>query len=68
MPVVMTQWTCCLSPSFTKYRAVCKRPINTQSETANTSGMFRGSLRARRCIVPADAFYEWMAVLNEKQL
>ena len=29
--------------------------------------MFRGALAARRCIVPADAFYEWKAVPDGKQ-
>jgi putative SOS response-associated peptidase YedK len=29
--------------------------------------MFRGALAARRCLVPADAFYEWQAVADGKQ-
>ncbi len=35
------------------------RPIDARSETAGFSGMFRSALAARRCLVPADAFYEW---------
>ena len=33
--------------------------INARAETAWESPAFGRSLRARRCIIPADAFYEW---------
>jgi putative SOS response-associated peptidase YedK len=33
--------------------------INARSETALDSPIFGPALRARRCLVPADAFYEW---------
>ena len=44
-----------------------RRPINARSETAATSGMFRAALASRRCLVPADAFYEWQARPDGKQ-
>jgi putative SOS response-associated peptidase YedK len=56
-----------LVPHFTKDLKACKRPINARSETAASSGMFRGALAARRCLVPADAFYEWKAMADGKQ-
>jgi putative SOS response-associated peptidase YedK len=56
-----------LVPHFTKDLKACKRPINARSETAPSSGMFRGALAARRCLVPADAFYEWKAMPDGKQ-
>jgi putative SOS response-associated peptidase YedK len=48
-----------LVPHFTKDLKAARRPINARAETLATSGMFRGALAARRCLVPADAFYEW---------
>ncbi len=56
-----------LLPSFTKDPAHAKRPINAQAETVATSGMFRSAFARRRCLVPADAFYEWKAVEGGKQ-
>jgi putative SOS response-associated peptidase YedK len=38
---------------------VAARQINARSETVATSGAFRDSFQRRRCIVPADGFYEW---------
>ena len=51
-----------LVPHFTKDLKTARKPINARSETAATSGMFRGALAARRCLVPAEAFYEWRAM------
>ena len=42
-------------------------PINARCETAGSSGMFRQALASRRCIVPADAYYEWRAEPGGKQ-
>ncbi len=56
-----------LVPHFTKDLKACKRPINARSETIASSGMFRSALASRRCLVPADAFYEWKTVHDGKQ-
>ena len=33
--------------------------INARSETAATRHAFRESFQTRRCLIPADGFYEW---------
>jgi len=61
----MLKWG--LLPHWAKEPIRAQRPINARSETAAKSGMFRGALSQRRCIVPADAFYEWKVVEGGKQ-
>jgi putative SOS response-associated peptidase YedK len=56
-----------LVPRWTKDAAHAQRPINARSETVATSGMFRSAFAQRRCIVPADAFYEWQVQPAGKQ-
>jgi putative SOS response-associated peptidase YedK len=33
--------------------------INAKAETVDTLGSFKGPFEKRRCLVPADGFYEW---------
>lgn len=56
-----------LVPHWTKDPGRAQRPINARAETVATSGMFRSAYAQRRCIVPADAFYEWQARPQGKQ-
>ena len=53
----LLQWG--LVPPFTRDLKAACRPINARSETAAGSAMFGGALTSRRCLVPADAFFEW---------
>jgi putative SOS response-associated peptidase YedK len=48
-----------LVPPWAKSVAVGSRMINARAETVATSSAFRASFLRRRCIVPADGFYEW---------
>lgn len=50
-----------LVPWFAKEPGPAARMINARAETAATSPAFRDALRERRCLVPADGFYEWQA-------
>jgi putative SOS response-associated peptidase YedK len=54
-------------PNWTKDLKAAQRPINARAETVATSGLFRSSMEKRRCLVPADAFYEWWTTPDGKQ-
>jgi putative SOS response-associated peptidase YedK len=41
--------------------------INARAETAADKPTFRHAFRKRRCLIPADAFYEWQKVGRHKQ-
>jgi putative SOS response-associated peptidase YedK len=36
--------------------------INAKAETVGTAPAFREAFKTRRCLVPADAFYEWQKI------
>lgn len=40
---------------------------NARAETVAALGAFRGGVERRRCLVPANGFYEWRAEAGEKQ-
>ena len=56
-----------LIPSWAKDRSVAATMINARSETAGTKPAFRDALKSHRCLIPADAFYEWKKIGNAKQ-
>lgn len=56
-----------LVPSWVKDASVAARMINARSETASTKPAFSEALKSRRCLVPADGFYEWKRMGKVKQ-
>jgi putative SOS response-associated peptidase YedK len=48
-----------LVPFFADTPKGAARLINARAETVETSPVFRSSYARHRCIIPADAFYEW---------
>ena len=56
-----------LIPSWAKDEGGAARMINARSETAATLPAFASSLRSRRCLLPADGFYEWKRFGKVKQ-
>ncbi len=48
-----------LVPSWAKDPAIGDRMINARAETVATKAAYQRSFTKRRCIIPADGFYEW---------
>lgn len=55
--VVLLHWG--LVPFWAQDASIGNRMINARSETAAEKPAYRAAFRRRRCIVPADGFYEW---------
>jgi len=57
-----------LIPFWAKDASIGFKTINAMSETAADKPAFRDAMRQRRCLIPADGFYEWRkAGTKEKQ-
>jgi len=50
-----------LVPRWADDPSIGNRMINARSETVDRRTAFRDAFRDRRCVVPADGFYEWLA-------
>ncbi|MGH3621034.1 MAG: SOS response-associated peptidase, partial [Sciscionella sp.] len=48
-----------LVPHWAKDSSVGVKMINARAESAATKPAFRNSLTSRRCLLPADGWYEW---------
>lgn len=48
-----------LIPSWAEDDRIASRLINARAETVATKPAFRAALVKRRCLVPADGWYEW---------
>lgn len=55
-----------LVPAWAKDPAIGSRMINARSETAAEKPSFRSALVKRRCIVPADGWFEWQGSPGSK--
>jgi putative SOS response-associated peptidase YedK len=58
--IVMMRWG--LIPYWSKNAKIGYSTINAKAETVATAPAFREALKHRRCLVPADAFYEWQKI------
>ena len=56
-----------LIPSWAKEPGIGNRLINARAETVIEKPSFRNAFQRRRCIVPADGYYEWASVGGRKQ-
>ena len=56
-----------LVPSWAKDISLGNRMINARAETIAEKPSFREAFRMRRCLIPADGFYEWHDDGGKKQ-
>ncbi len=63
--VELARWG--LIPSWSKDASAGARMINARAETVGDKPAFRAAFRQRRCLIPADGFYEWQASVGGKQ-
>ena len=61
----MLRWG--LIPPWAKEPNIGYKLINARSETAHQKPSFRAAFKARRCLIPADGFYEWKREGKAKQ-
>jgi putative SOS response-associated peptidase YedK len=56
-----------LIPSWSKDPAIGNRLINARAETAREKPSFRNAFKRRRCLIPANGFYEWQRLEHGKR-
>lgn len=63
--VALLRWG--LIPPWAKNQKLAYKLVNARSETAAENPAFRNAFRRRRCLVPADGYYEWREEAGRKQ-
>jgi putative SOS response-associated peptidase YedK len=63
--IALLRWG--LIPYWSKDAKIGARTINARAETVATAATFRGAFERRRCLVPANGFYEWRKLGGDKQ-
>ncbi|MCR9083245.1 MAG: SOS response-associated peptidase, partial [Cyclobacteriaceae bacterium] len=48
-----------ITPEFGRNKPVSQKLINAKAESVHQKITFKSSFKQRRCIIPADGFYEW---------
>jgi len=54
-------------PHWAKNPSIGSKMINARAETVATKNAFKPSLKKRRCIIPADGFFEWQKIEGQKK-
>jgi putative SOS response-associated peptidase YedK len=63
--MILMRWG--LIPSWAKDMDIGNRMINARAETVSEKPSFRTAFKRRRCLVPADGYYEWQKTGKTKQ-
>src|SRR5882672_1389435 len=56
-----------LIPYWAKDASIGARTINGMSETVAEKPAFRDAMKRRRCLIPADGFYEWLRISSKEK-
>jgi putative SOS response-associated peptidase YedK len=56
-----------LIPSWAQDEKISYRMINARADTVTEKPAFRSSFQRKRCLIPADGFYEWKKIGTDKQ-
>ena len=56
-----------LVPFWAKDPSIGNKMINARSETVDSKPSFKNAFKKRRCLIPADGFYEWKGPKGSKQ-
>lgn len=56
-----------LIPSWAKEAKIGSRMINARAETLAEKNAYKSSYKKRRCLIPADGFYEWQKLDDSKR-
>ena len=56
-----------LVPFWAKDTKIAFKTINARSETIAVKPSFRAAFKSRRCLIPADGYYEWTKTPDGKQ-
>ncbi len=56
-----------LIPHWAKDPTIGHKLANARAETAHEKPSFRDAFKARRCLIPADGFYEWQGVAGQRR-
>jgi putative SOS response-associated peptidase YedK len=63
--LAMMRWG--LIPHWARDATMAAKMINARAETLTEKPSFRDAVKSRRCLVPADGFYEWRMEDGRKQ-
>jgi len=66
-PGALSKYHWGLIPFWAKDKKIGYKMINARGETITEKPSFRNAFKKRRCLVPADAFYEWKRMTGSKE-
>jgi putative SOS response-associated peptidase YedK len=61
----MNKWG--LIPAWSKDAKIGYSLTNARAETVDEKPAFRSAFKARRCLIPADGFFEWLAITPKQK-